>query len=303
MQRGPEIELSFKTAEGLEAGKTAVKYKDVQIGMVESLRLSRDRSHVRVKVQLNKDAAAFTAKDTRYWVVRPRLDTSGISGLGTLLSGAYIGVDAGSAEETADEFVGLEAPPIVTRDASGRQFLLHAKDVGSLDVGSPVYFRRIKVGQVAAYELDGDGKGVTLRVFVNAPYEKFVDANTRFWHASGIDMQVSASGLTLRTQALATILLGGIAFGTPDLGTSSSGPAALENTAFVLAQDEAAAMKQKDGSAETMLLLFNQSLRGLSPGAPVDFRGVVIGEVKSICLLYTSPSPRDRQKSRMPSSA
>jgi paraquat-inducible protein B len=296
MQRGPEIELSFKTAEGLEAGKTAVKYKDVQIGMVESLRLSRDRSHVRVKVQLNKDAAAFTAKDTRYWVVRPRLDTSGISGLGTLLSGAYIGVDAGSAEETADEFVGLEAPPIVTRDASGRQFLLHAKDVGSLDVGSPVYFRRIKVGQVAAYELDGDGKGVTLRVFVNAPYEKFVDANTRFWHASGIDMQVSASGLTLRTQALATILLGGIAFGTPDLGTSSSGPAALENTAFVLAQDEAAAMKQKDGSAETMLLLFNQSLRGLSPGAPVDFRGVVIGEVKSIGVEFD----RDEREFKMP---
>lgn len=296
MQRGPEIELSFKTAEGLEAGKTAVKYKDVQIGMVESLRLSRDRSHVRVKVQLNKDAEAFTAKDTRYWVVRPRLDTSGISGLGTLLSGAYIGVDAGSAEETADEFVGLEAPPIVTRDASGRQFLLHAKDVGSLDVGSPVYFRRVKVGQVAAYELDGDGKGVTLRVFVNAPYEKFVEANTRFWHASGLDMQVSASGLTLRTQSLATILLGGIAFGTPDLGTATATPAALENTTFALAEDEAAAMKQKDGSAETMLLFFNQSLRGLSPGAPVDFRGVVIGEVKSIGVEFD----RDEREFRMP---
>jgi len=133
-------------------------------------------------------------------------------------------------------------------------------------------------------------------VFVNAPYEKFVDANTRFWHASGIDMQVSASGLTLRTQALATILLGGIAFGTPDLGTSSSGPAALENTAFVLAQDEAAAMKQKDGSAETMLLLFNQSLRGLSPGAPVDFRGVVIGEVKSIGVEFD----RDEREFKMP---
>lgn len=296
MQRGPEIELSFKTAEGLEAGKTAVKYKDVQIGMVESLRLSRDRSHVRVKVQLNKDASAFTAKDTRYWVVRPRLDTSGISGLGTLLSGAYIGVDAGSSEETSDEFVGLEAPPIVTRDASGRQFLLHAKDVGSLDVGSPVYFRRVKVGQIAAYELDADGKGVTLRVFVNAPYEKFVEANTRFWHASGMDMQVSASGLTLRTQSLATILLGGIAFGTPDLGTATESPPALENTAFALADDEAAAMKQKDGSAETMLLFFNQSLRGLSPGAPVDFRGVVIGEVKSIGVEFD----RDEREFRMP---
>ncbi|MNR79891.1 Paraquat-inducible protein B [compost metagenome] len=296
MQRGPEIVLSFKTAEGLEAGKTAVKYKDVQIGIVEGLRLSRDRSHVRVSVQLNKDAEAFTAKDTRYWVVRPRLDTSGISGLGTLLSGAYIGVDAGSEEETAEEFTGLEVPPIVTRDASGRQFLLHANDIGSLDVGSPVYYRRVKVGQVAAFELDGDGKGVTLRVFVNAPYEKFVEANTRFWHASGLDMQVNASGLTLRTQSLATILLGGIAFGTPDFGTAAATPAALENTAFALAADESAAMKQKDGSAETMLLFFNQSLRGLSPGAPVDFRGVVIGEVKSIGVEFD----RDEREFRMP---
>jgi len=296
MQRGPEIVLSFKTAEGLEAGKTAVKYKDVQIGIVEGLRLARDRSHVRVTVQLNKDAEAFTAKDTRYWVVRPRLDTSGISGLGTLLSGAYIGVDAGIEEATADEFTGLEVPPIVTRDASGRQFLLRANDIGSLDVGSPVYFRRVKVGQVAAYELDKDGKGVTLRVFVNAPYEKFVEANTRFWHASGLDMQVNASGLTLRTQSLATILLGGIAFGTPDLGTPSASPAAIENTAFALAEDEAAAMKQKDGTSETMLLFFNQSLRGLSPGAPVDFRGVVIGEVKSIGVEFD----RDEREFRMP---
>ncbi|MNK04583.1 Paraquat-inducible protein B [compost metagenome] len=296
MQRGPEIVLSFKTAEGLEAGKTAVKYKDVQIGIVEGLRLARDRSHVRVTVQLNKDAEAFTAKDTRYWVVRPRLDTSGISGLGTLLSGAYIGVDAGIEEATADEFTGLEVPPIVTRDASGRQFLLRANDIGSLDVGSPVYFRRVKVGQVAAYELDKDGKGVTLRVFVNAPYEKFVEANTRFWHASGLDMQVNASGLTLRTQSLATILLGGIAFGTPDLGTPSASPAAIENAAFALAEDEAAAMKQKDGTSETMLLFFNQSLRGLSPGAPVDFRGVVIGEVKSIGVEFD----RDEREFRMP---
>ena len=110
-------------------------------------------------VQLNNEAKSFTAEDSRFWVVRPRLDTSGISGLSTLLSGAYIGADAGVSTETASEFKGLEVPPIVTRDASGQQFLLRATDIGSLDVGSPVYFRRIKVGQVAAYELDGDGRG------------------------------------------------------------------------------------------------------------------------------------------------
>lgn len=293
IDRGPEIVLTFKTAEGLEAGKTAVKYKDVQIGVVQSLRLSTDRSHVRVTLQLNKDANAFTAEDTRYWVVRPRLDTSGISGLSTLLSGAYIGADAGTSEESAKEFTGLEVPPIVTRDASGKQFLLRATDIGSLDVGSPVYFRRIKVGQVAAYELNEDGRGVTLRVFVNAPYDKFVGGNTRFWQASGLDMRVNASGITLRTQSLATILLGGIAFGAPE---NENGPVAGENTAFALADDEGAAMKPPDGPAQTMLLYFNQSLRGLSPGAPLDFRGVVIGEVKSIGIRFD----RTEREFRMP---
>ncbi|MET0542433.1 MAG: MlaD family protein, partial [Variovorax sp.] len=140
-QRGPEIVITFKSAEGLEAGKTAVKYKEVQIGTVKTIRLARDRSLVRVTVQLTKDSDGFAAPDTRYWVVRPRLDTSGISGLGTLLSGAYIGADAGTLEETTDAFTGLETPPIVTRDASGQQYLLRATDIGSLDVGSPVYFR------------------------------------------------------------------------------------------------------------------------------------------------------------------
>jgi len=293
MDRGPEIVLTFKSAEGLEANKTAVKYKDVQIGTVQSIRLANDRSHVRVLVQLKKEASAFTAQDTRFWVVRPRLDTSGISGLGTLLSGAYIGADAGTSEETAGEFTGLETPPIVTRDASGRQYLLKARDVGSLDIGSPVYFRRIKVGQIAAYELDADGRGVTLRVFVNAPYDKFIGANTRFWHASGFDVDLNASGLKVRTQSLVTVLLGGIAFQSPD---DQGGPTAQENASFLLAADETSAMKEPDGPSQTLLLNFNQSLRGLSPGAPVDFRGVVIGEVKSIGVEFD----RNEREFKMP---
>jgi paraquat-inducible protein B len=293
LERGPEIVLTFKTAEGLEAGKTAVKYKDVQIGRVESLRLASDRSHVRVTVQLNKDADAFTAQDTRYWVVRPRLDTSGISGLGTLLSGAYIGVDAGVDVTRATEFTGREVRPSVTSDASGQQYLMKANSIGSLDVGSSVYYRQIKVGQVVAYALDDDGRGVTLRVFINTPYAKFVGTNTRFWHASGLDMQINASGLTLRTESLATLLLGGIAFGAPE---EEAGPAAPENTAFTLAGDEALAMKPADGTAQTVVLYFDQSLRGLSPGAPVDFRGVVIGEVKSIDAEFD----RDKRAFHMP---
>ena len=292
-QRGPEIEVSFKTAEGLEAGKTAVRYKNVQIGVVQSLRLDKDRSKVRVVLQLSDDAAGFTTEDTRFWVVRPRLDTSGISGLGTLLSGAYISADPGASEETVSSFVGLEVPPIVTRDASGKQFVLSSADIGSLDIGAPIYFRHIRVGQVASYELNPDGRGVTIRIFVNAPYDRFVGANTRFWHASGIDMQLSSSGVTLRTQSLASILLGGIAFGAPEDG---DGPVAAENTTFGLAGDETTAMKKPDGPAQTLLLYFNQSLRGLQPGAAVDFRGVVIGEVKSIGAEFS----RTERDFRMP---
>jgi len=283
MQRGPEIVMTFQTAEGLEAGKTAVRYKDVQIGTVQSLRLARDRSHVRVLVQLTKEADNFLAQDTRFWVVRPRLDMSGVSGLGTLLSGAYIGADPGVSEDTAGEFTGLEVAPIVTRDANGHQYSLRAHDIGSLDIGSPVYYRRVKVGKISTYSLDSDGRGVTLGVFINAPYDKFVGVNTRFWHASGLDVQLSASGLTLRTQSLASILLGGIAFQAPD---DAMGPMAQDNTMFALADDEPTAMKEPDGPAQLLLLRFNQSVRGLVPGAPVDFRGVVIGEVKAIGVQF-----------------
>lgn len=292
-ERGPEIYISFVTAEGLEAGKTAVRYKDVQIGTVETIRLARDRSHVSVKVQLKKEAEGFPAADTRYWVVRPRFDTSGISGLSTLFSGAYIGADAGESEETQTEFKGLEQPPIITRGSQGRQFVLRAKDVGSVDIGSPVFYRRIKVGQVASYTLDGDGRGVTLRVFINAPYDKFVGVNTRFWHASGVDLQLSAQGVAVRTQSLATIVLGGIAFQAPD---DEAGPTAAENTTFALAEDEVLAMREPDGESRSMLLYFNQSLRGLTPGAPVDFRGIVIGEVKSIGVEFDS----EHREFRMP---
>jgi paraquat-inducible protein B len=281
--RGPEITITFRSAEGLEAGKTRVKYKDVNIGTVQSIRLSKDRTHIQAKVQLTKEAKSFTADDTRFWVVRPRVAASGVSGIGTLLSGAYIAADAGTSENTLDEFTGLEAPPIITRDASGKQFVIHADDLGSLDIGSPVYYRRMVVGQVAAYEMNADGKGITLRLFVNAPYDKFVGVNSRFWHASGLDVELNASGFKLRTQALATILLGGVAFKAPE---DDFGAPAGENTEFQLAADEDTALKPPDGHAETLLLYFKQSLRGLAPGAVVDFRGVALGEVKSIGIEY-----------------
>ncbi|MCA7084285.1 MlaD family protein [Cupriavidus sp. DB3] len=294
-QRGPEIQVTFRTAEGLAPGKTPVRYKDVDIGLVKSVRLAPDRSHVVATIDLTKDADNFAVKDTRFWVVRPRLAVSGVSGLETLLSGSYVGVDAGKSEESQREFVGLETPPVVTTDSSGKQFVLRAADLGSLDIGSPVYYRRVQVGQVVAYQLEPAGRDITLRVFINKPYDELVTADTRFWHASGVDLKLDAGGFKLNTQSLVTMLLGGVAFQAPP--NSNVTEAAKENTQFLLAGDQADAMKEPEELAPTLAVLnFEQSVRGLAPGAPVDFRGVVVGQVRSIGIDYV----RETKSFRLP---
>lgn len=278
-QHGPLITVSFKTAEGLEAGKTRLRYKDVEIGTVKQITLSPDRSHVVVAIQLRKEATGFQAKDSRYWVVRPRADLSGVSGLNTLLSGSYIGVDAGKSEEESEHFEGLETPPPLKYDEAGSQFTLRARDIGSLDIGSPVLYRRVTVGRLTGYSLDETGENVVLNIFVNSPYDRFIGSNTRFWEASGIDARFDANGVQIDTQSLMTVFLGGIAFASPADGQGA--PADI-HTPFMLASNQEAAMKKTDGPSRFILLKFNQSLRGLQPGAVVDFRGVELGQVRSI---------------------
>ena len=293
--RGPEITVTFTSASGITPGKTAVRYKDVDIGIVKAVRLTRDRSHVVASIELTKDAETFAVTDTRFWVVRPRFAVTGVSGLETLLSGAYIGVDAGKATEARTEFTGLETPPAVTTDSSGKQFVLRATDLGSLDIGSPVYYRRLHVGQVVAYQLAPNGRDIILRVFVDKPYDALVTADTRFWHASGLDIKLDASGFKLSTQSLATVVLGGVAFQAPDNSVATK-PAA-ENTQFLLAGDQTEAMKEPEELAPALAVLnFDQSVRGLSPGAPVDFRGVIVGQVRSIGIEYL----RDKKSFRLP---
>ncbi|PHV08315.1 mammalian cell entry protein [Janthinobacterium sp. BJB412] len=285
LDQGPTVTVSFHSGDGLEPGKTKVKYKDVDIGLVRAIRLAPDLSKVLVTIDMSKEARRFTAADTRFWVVRPRVGASGVSGLSTLLSGAYIGVDAGKASEQREEFVGLEQVPQVTGDQKGRQYTLHGDSLGSIDIGSPVFYRRIQVGQVIGYSLDKEGGGVTMTVFVNAPYESFVSQNTRWWHASGIDVRLDSNGFKLNTQSLAALVVGGISFETIYNGPGSDKPAA-NGASFQLAPDLASAMREPDGEPITSVFYFDQSLRGLSPGAPVDFRGIVLGEVRSVGVEY-----------------
>ncbi|MEX3629319.1 MAG: MlaD family protein [Burkholderia sp.] len=282
--RGPEITISFRSAEGLEPGKTQVKYKDVEIGTVKTIQLSKDLSHVLVDVQLKKEAEDFAVKGSRFWVVRPRVGASGVSGLNTLLSGAYIGVDAGRSPNTQTDFAGLETPPPVTGDDKGTSYVLHGDSLGSIDIGSPVYYRRVQVGQVVGFSLDKDGTGVTFNVFVNAPYDQYVGTNTRWWQASGVDLRLDSSGFKLNTQSLATVILGGLAFQSPP--NQSAGSAVSNGATFRLGSDESEAMRDPDGLPVEVVMNFNQSLRGLSVGAPVDFRGIVLGNVTNIAIDY-----------------
>ncbi|NVM76319.1 paraquat-inducible protein B [Duganella sp. SG902] len=280
LDQGPTVVVSFRSADGLEPGKTKVKYKDVDIGLVRSISLAKDLSRVLVTIDMSKEAKRFTAADTRFWVVKPRIGASGVSGLNTLLSGSYIGVDAGKSEETRTDFTGLEKPPQVTRDEKGTIYTLHSDTLGSLDVGSPIFYRRIQVGQVTGFDLEDKGRGVRISVFVSAPYDQYVGKNTRWWHASGVDARFDSSGFKLNTQSLAALLVGGIAFeSVSGQKPASVAPAGAE---FALAADQSSAMREPDGVPITTVLYFDQSLRGLSAGAPVDFRGIVMGEVRSV---------------------
>jgi paraquat-inducible protein B len=289
---GPRIEIEFATAEGIEAGKTDVRYKEVVIGRVTSVTLREDRKSIIAGVQLDRSASTFAVEDTRFWVVRPRIGVAGISGLGTLLSGAYIGVDGGVSDKARSRFVGLEAPPFVLRGEPGLIYVLRAEDLGSLEVGSPVFHRRTRVGRVVGYVLDADRDELSVNIFVEAPYQKLVARETRFWNASGVDLSVNASGLSLNVQTLASIVSGGLAFDLPpDVSTPTPASA---NTTFTLFKDRRTALAPPDGVPVPVRMVFDQSIRGLAEGAAVDLLGIEIGRVRSIELQY------DGQRRRFP---
>jgi paraquat-inducible protein B len=282
MQRGPTITVMFKTAEGLEAGKTKFKYKDVDIGQVTAISVSRDLQHVVVTGELAREIKPHLVDDVRFWVVRPRIAGGSVSGIGTLLGGSYIAVDRGSSNKPRHDFVGLDEPPVIQRDRPGLEYVLHSENAGSLGVGTPVFYRQLKVGEVTQSRLGNDGKTITTSIFIDEPYTKYVNANSRFWNASGIDVRLDASGIKVSTQSLVSILIGGIAFDTP--GESVSRIPSAANTEFNLLAKREAAMKNPETESLKFVVVFGESARGLLPGAPVDFRGVEIGEVADVRL-------------------
>ena len=281
-ERGPTISITFERALGLEAGKTKVKFKEVDIGLVDAVEVSQDLSSVIVTASLVAGSERFLKEATRFWVVRAEVSAGQISGINTVLSGAYIAIDPSTDGNRSRSFVGLEKPPVVTSDESGTLFNLRAETLGSVDVGSPVYFRWIRVGEVAGYELDEVGDEVNVQVFIKSPHDQRVRSTTRFWNASGLDVVVSAQGLQIDTPSLVSMLVGGVAFETPaTLAVATDVP---EGKIFDLYPNKQATGQTRYSLKTRYVLNFEGSVSGLIAGSAVEFRGIKIGEVEAVQL-------------------
>ncbi len=278
--QGPTITINFHSAEGLEAGKTKIRYNGVQVGEISAIRLSADYQTVIVTAKMSPQTEEFLHEDNKFWVVRPEISGASISGLSTIISGAYVGLEIGKSKTRARHFTALEAAPPDTGGITGKYFILKTPSLGSLTKGTPVYFRQLRAGQVESYELDQGGDALNVKIFVQSPYDKFVTDDTRFWHASGVDVSLSASGMRMQTESLLSILIGGIAFETPTADLPQS-PARAETT-FQLSKDRTDAFRPPAHDPQSYTLVFTESLRGLTVGAPVELDGIPVGEVTAI---------------------
>ncbi len=292
-EKGPEITISFRTAEGLEPGKTQLRYKAIVFGTVKSVTLAPDGNHVIATAEMSKQAAPLMRRDSLFWVVRPRLSaSSGVSGLSTLLSGVYIEFDPAKSGETTDSFTGLEVPPVIPTDAPGTEFALKAAKIGSVGVGSPIFYRGLEVGQVLGYDSSNASAGITIRAFVRDPYDREVLTSSNFWSASGVSLTTGPQGFRLQLDSLQALLAGGIAFDTPT--GVPAGERAPPKTAFTLYSDQASADEARYTIRLRYLVYFDSSVGGLVPGSNVEWHGLKIGQVVDVNLQYdvTKNAPR-----------
>ncbi|MBL4774441.1 MAG: MCE family protein [Mariprofundus sp.] len=283
--QGPEIIITLLTAEGVEAGKTPIKYKDVKIGVVESLQFSKGFDHVVLTARLNPEAESFLHRNTRFWVVRPQLSLRGVSGLGTLISGSYIEIDPGHGVAQY-HFTGLEEAPIITSDVDGVRITLLSDKLASLDIGSPVYYQGIEAGEVLGYELSNDKHSVFVHAFVRAPYSDLVHGNSHFWNVSGIDFSMGADGFQLQTSSLQSMLYGGIAFDSQKVADSPDEN--VESLVFTLFANYDDIITKAYTRKIRFVVFFDGSVRGLNVGAPVEFKGIQVGQVTDVRLEFDS---------------
>tara|TARA_R110001592_G_scaffold337300_1_gene623675 strand:+ start:291355 stop:292992 length:1638 start_codon:yes stop_codon:yes gene_type:complete len=282
MNEGPDISIEFKTAESLEAGKTKIRYRDVDVGLVGEVTLSDSMDGVVVTARMDKDAAHLLREDTRFWVVRARVGAGAISGLSTLLSGAYIQLDPGTGKRKKDTFKGLELPPLTPADAPGIRLVLHSEQAGSLSAGDVIVYNGFKVGRIEGITFDTKKKEVRYDAFIDAPYSEMITTSTRFWNTSGVTVTANANGVQVRTSSMETILLGGVAFG--DVPGVRAGEKVKSGARFKLSASYSDLEADPYIHRAYFVVEFKQSLRGLEPGAPVEYRGIQIGQVDRIMV-------------------
>ncbi len=288
-QQGPLLTLTFTSAQGLTAGQTQVKYKAMTLGTLETIDLSRDNSHVIAHIRMNNVGARFLTSHARFWVVRPHFSFNDPSGLDTLVSGAFIGVDPGPpGGKPRSHFVGLEQPPGVRSDVAGRTFVLRTKDIGSLNTGSPVFFRDVAVGEVLGYDL-GNGLGpARIRIFVRAPFDELVKPESVFWNSSGLSAGIVGGAFHIEVQSLQALVTGGVTFALPRRADRDK-PSPPE-TVFPLYRTHEDAETAAYQTQLPIISYFTTSISGLTEGAPVMFLGVQVGVVSGLKLMVNLKS-------------
>lgn len=278
--QGPEVTLITTNAEGIIGGKTTIKSRSVDVGVVESTTLTDDLTHVEIKARLNTGMEKLLQGDSVFWVVKPQVGREGISGLGTLLSGAYIELQPGKKGTQPERYNLLDSPPLAPPDAKGIRVILDSNKAGQLSAGDPVLFRGYRVGSVETSSFDTQKRTITYQLFINAPNDRLVTSNVRFWKDSGIAVDLTSAGMRVEMGSLSTLFGGGVSFDVPE-GTDIGEPV-VEKTAFSLYDDQRSIMESLYTRHIDYLMFFKDSIRGLQPGAPVEFRGIRLGTVSKV---------------------